>query len=131
MVCLSRGLSVYLCLLVSYSLLFPCVFHHSVVFEIFFFVNFSLNLFLVQLVQSDTFLKPLLKDNEQCDFCMCNPPFFSDESETTGNQSRSGTRPRPSSVCTGTVTETVTTGGEVEFVGGVIEDSLELKTRIK
>lgn len=62
---------------------------------------------------------------------MCNPPFFSDETETTGNRSRSGSRPPPSSVCTGTVIETVTAGGEVEFVGGIIEDSLELKTKIK
>lgn len=44
---------------------------------------------------------------------------------------RSDKRPQPSGVCTGTETETVSGGGEVEFVKEIIKDSLLLKEQFR
>ena len=77
----------------------------------------------------DVVLAEVVTEGEHYDFTMCNPPFFADKSEMVGN--RSGCRPQPSSVCTGTDSETVTSGGEVAFVGKMIDDSLKLGSRIK
>lgn len=49
------------------------------------------------------------------------------EFEAYYGNTRSDKRPPPSGVCTGTESETVTGGGEVEFVQGIIKDSLLLK----
>ena len=85
----------------------------------------------VRLVTPDVVLAALVTDCENYDFCMCNPPFFADKSEIVESRSRTGCRPQPNSVCTGSESETVTSGGEVEFVGRIIDDSLKLGTRIK
>ena len=84
-------------------------------------------------VAPDSFLKVPLEgeDTKEFDFCMCNPPFFVSESEAFHGVARSEKRPQPSGVCTGTGTETVTGGGEVEFVKGIIKDSLFLKEQIR
>ncbi|XP_065187186.1 RNA N6-adenosine-methyltransferase mettl16-like [Sycon ciliatum] len=63
-------------------------------------------------------------------FCMCNPPFFSSEKEASGCNSRPN-RPQPSATCTGAGTEMVVDGGEVHFVGRILQDSLVLKDRIR
>ena len=65
------------------------------------------------------------------DFCMCNPPFFASEAEATFGEARSEKRPQPSSICTGQPSETVACGGEVDFVKGIIDDSLKLKEQIR
>ncbi|KAK0130865.1 U6 small nuclear RNA (adenine-(43)-N(6))-methyltransferase [Merluccius polli] len=65
------------------------------------------------------------------DFCMCNPPFFANQLEAKGENSRNSRRPPPSSVNTGGVTEIMAEGGELEFVKRIIHDSLQLKTRLR
>ena len=92
---------------------------------------FVLLYFVVRLVNPDIVLAELLTKDDHYDFTMCNPPFFADKSEIIGDHSRTKNRPQPSSVCTGTESETVTTGGEVVFVGKMIDDSLRLGTRVK
>ena len=62
---------------------------------------------------------------------MCNPPFFVNEFEASHGVTRSDKRPQASGVCTGTETETVTGGGEVEFVKEIIKDSLAMKEQIR
>lgn len=62
---------------------------------------------------------------------MCNPPFFVTEFEAYHGIARSDKRPQPSGVCTGTETETVSGGGEVEFVKEIIKDSLLLKEQFR
>ena len=57
--------------------------------------------------------------------------LFKDQAERYGNQSRSGHRPVPGTVSTGIATETVTAGGEVEFVRRMIADSLKLKDSVR
>ena len=84
-------------------------------------------------VAQGSFLKIPLEDEDmtEFDFCMCNPPFFVSEFEASHGIARSDKRNQPSGVCTGTETETVTSGGEVEFVKGIIKDSLFLKEHIR
>ncbi|EDO35855.1 predicted protein, partial [Nematostella vectensis] len=85
----------------------------------------------LKLVSPDSYLKKPLKDvTQKITFCMCNPPFFSCEEEAMFGASRTDKRPLPSSVCTGSANETVTKGGEVEFVKGIIRDSMEMKDMI-
>ena len=68
--------------------------------------------------------------SKQFDFCMCNPPFFTSV-KTANGTSRTDRRPQPNAVCTGSMSEMVTTGGEVEFVNGIITDSLVLKEQFR
>lgn len=65
------------------------------------------------------------------DFCMVNPPFYSDINEITESKNRTGKRKHPKSEIRGFLTESVCEGGEVQFVKRLVQESLDLKTRIK
>lgn len=86
----------------------------------------------------DSLLKKqyLTSTSELAYFCMCNPPFYSDIVELKtlsllGKRNRSGKRPQPKSCPTGSAHELVVNGGEVQFVGQIIEESCKLKERIR
>lgn len=65
-------------------------------------------------------------------FTMCNPPFFKSQKDKLGQKnSRSDGRPVPSTCNTGTVTETITEGGELRFVKDIVRDSLKYKNRVQ
>ena len=83
-------------------------------------------------VEEDTLLLGLVEDNTNYDFCMCNPPFYSDHLEAQGiTTSRSDDRPEPMSMSTASEVESISWGGEVKFVSRMIEESLVLKNRIR
>ncbi|KAM9318911.1 RNA N(6)-adenosine-methyltransferase mettl16 [Pholidichthys leucotaenia] len=84
-------------------------------------------------VPQKTLLMDALKEETEIvyDFCMCNPPFFANQLEAKGVNSRNARRPPPSSVNTGGVTEIMAEGGELEFVKRIIHDSLQLKKRLR
>ncbi|XP_058532228.1 RNA N6-adenosine-methyltransferase METTL16 isoform X2 [Ochotona princeps] len=84
-------------------------------------------------VPQKTLLMDALKEESEIiyDFCMCNPPFFANQLEAKGVNSRNPRRPPPSSVNTGGVTEIMAEGGELEFVKRIIHDSLQLKKRLR
>ncbi|XP_029374109.1 RNA N(6)-adenosine-methyltransferase mettl16 [Echeneis naucrates] len=84
-------------------------------------------------VPKKTLLMDALKAETEIiyDFCMCNPPFFANQLEAKGVNSRNSRRPPPSSVNTGGVTEIMAEGGELEFVKRIIHDSLQLKKRLR
>ncbi|MEE6468782.1 hypothetical protein FKM82_008379 [Ascaphus truei] len=84
-------------------------------------------------VPQKTLLMDALKEESEIiyDFCMCNPPFFANQLEAQGVNSRNPRRPPPSSVNTGGVTEIMAEGGELEFVKRIIHDSLQLKKRLR
>ncbi|KII91536.1 hypothetical protein PLICRDRAFT_38308 [Plicaturopsis crispa FD-325 SS-3] len=56
-------------------------------------------------------------------FTMCNPPFYASASELQA--SMEGKALPPSAVCTGSDIEMITPGGEVAFVGCMIDESLQ------
>lgn len=60
----------------------------------------------------------VVKEREQFDFCMCNPPFFESVEEAGLN---------PKTACGGTPEEMVCFGGEQAFITRIIEDSVQLK----
>ncbi|EGW14216.1 RNA N6-adenosine-methyltransferase METTL16 [Cricetulus griseus] len=84
-------------------------------------------------VPQKTLLMDALKEESEIiyDFCMCNPPFFANQLEAQGVNSRNSRRPPPSSVNTGGITEIMAEGGELEFVKRIIHDSLQLKKRLR
>lgn len=65
-------------------------------------------------------------------FSMCNPPFFADEHEanpvTKGRNPSKRTPPRSCNAANSA--ESITSGGEVEFVSALITDSIQLGSRI-
>jgi 23S rRNA (adenine1618-N6)-methyltransferase len=58
---------------------------------------------------------------ESFDFCVCNPPFFSSESESGSN---------PANECGGTPTEVCCKGGEEAFTSALFIDSISLKRSV-
>ncbi|RLN60723.1 hypothetical protein BBP00_00005833 [Phytophthora kernoviae] len=54
-------------------------------------------------------------------FVMCNPPFFDDMSEADTN---------PDASCMGSANEMVFPGGEIAFIGSMIDESMELQDRV-
>ncbi|XP_075511289.1 uncharacterized protein LOC142547093 isoform X1 [Primulina tabacum] len=64
----------------------------------------------------------VVKDGENFDFCMCNPPFFETMEEAGLN---------PNTACGGTSEEMVCIGGERAFISHIIGDSVQLKHRFR
>ncbi|XP_066455727.1 RNA N6-adenosine-methyltransferase METTL16 [Eleutherodactylus coqui] len=95
--------------------------------------NHLADLIKVVKVPQKTLLMDALKEESGIiyDFCMCNPPFFANQLEAQGVNSRNPRRPPPSSVNTGGITEIMAEGGELEFVKRIIHDSLQLKKRLR
>ncbi|KAK9931231.1 hypothetical protein M0R45_018517 [Rubus argutus] len=60
----------------------------------------------------------VVRDGEEFDFCMCNPPFFETMKEAGLN---------PKTSCGGTPAEMICPGGEKAFITRIIEDSFALK----
>jgi len=108
---------------------------------------------IVTRLQADSkkILEDVLEDDEEADFVVCNPPFFDraassygsgdesdDASETTaeavtaygGHGSANPSVPRRDRATVLTRHEHSTEGGEVAFVGRMIEESLLLRERI-
>nr|CRX79130.1 hypothetical protein ls5930a1_00173 [Leucosporidium scottii]CRX79207.1 hypothetical protein ls5931a1_00046 [Leucosporidium scottii] len=63
------------------------------------------------------------------DFTMCNPPFYSGADEVS--DSLAAKELEPYAICTGGANEMVTEGGEVAFVGRMVEESLTCGERIR
>nr|XP_036579434.1 uncharacterized protein CTRU02_10680 [Colletotrichum truncatum]KAF6786981.1 hypothetical protein CTRU02_10680 [Colletotrichum truncatum] len=66
---------------------------------------------------------------QELGFVMTNPPFYTSE-EDMRNSAELKDRPAKA-VCTGAPNEMVTEGGEVAFVGRILEESLELRERVQ
>ena len=83
--------------------------------------------------EPDSVLCDILQGSQASfDFCMCNPPFFGSNMEAWGMlTSRHDDRPEPMSVSTASPQESVVAGGEVQFVGQMIADSLVLRDRVR
>ncbi|KAG7308577.1 hypothetical protein JYU34_005793 [Plutella xylostella] len=70
----------------------------------------------------------LSKDDKTYDFCMCNPPFYSNVQELC--ESRSTARPQPKNAFTGSPQELITEGGELEFIRNLITESKSYKNKV-
>lgn len=80
-------------------------------------------------MDKDTILKEALDDSTVYDFVMCNPPFF--DADEIDNSPRKMKKEPPRNAPTGSANELEIAGGEIAFVTKILEDSLELKGRVK
>lgn len=85
----------------------------------------------ITLVESGDGLNEILKQTDQIHFTICNPPFFSDEDTSERSQNRTGKRKSSNNAKTGIKCELKTSGGEVEFLNQMIEQSKNLGNRVK
>ncbi len=86
-------------------------------------------------VNNDTIFGELVNENESYDFVVCNPPFFNDELENKGMSSairKPEKRHGPSSANTQRLHEAVyLDGGEVGFVKKIIDESIQIGSKIR
>jgi 23S rRNA (adenine1618-N6)-methyltransferase len=68
---------------------------------------------------------------EKLDFTMCNPPFFSTEEEMNNSLQGKGKNDKPRSICTGTPTEMVCSGGDLGFVSRIFDESKKLHDKVQ
>jgi 23S rRNA (adenine1618-N6)-methyltransferase len=66
---------------------------------------------------------------DRVDFTMTNPPFYESEADLIRSAKKKA-RP-PNSACTGAPVEMVVEGGEVAFVGQLLQESLLLRDRVQ
>lgn len=64
------------------------------------------------------------------DFTICNPPFFTSESEMHNSLTGEGKSWKPNAVCTGAPIEMVCPGGDLGFVTRLVEESLVLREKV-
>lgn len=92
---------------------------------------------ITDIIENEPFTKLVqTTDFSHVDFTMCNPPFF-DENQSNNNdteskqKNRTGKRKPPQHTQTGSSDEIMTTGGEVDFVIKMIENSKSVCDSIK
>lgn len=86
----------------------------------------------VKPVTEDIVLDRALDEETIYDFCICNPPFFSDSEELIMEKhSRTDSRKSPSNAPSGIPAELLTPGGELVFIARIIDDSQKLKDKIR
>ncbi|KAF7278510.1 U6 small nuclear RNA (adenine-(43)-N(6))-methyltransferase [Rhynchophorus ferrugineus] len=79
----------------------------------------------------DTLLTDIVDCASHIDFCMCNPPFFSNTQELHPFfKARSKNRPHPKNAFVASTNEVVAKGGEVEFIQRLMAESKILQNRV-
>ncbi|GFZ46189.1 hypothetical protein JCM24511_04436 [Saitozyma sp. JCM 24511] len=79
---------------------------------------------------TDRILFPLFRpDTAPFDFTVCNPPFFASEEEMREGQDRKAESAHAAPTAAGN--ELITEGGEVRFVGTMIEESMQVGDRCR
>ncbi|KAK6191421.1 hypothetical protein SNE40_003115 [Patella caerulea] len=74
----------------------------------------------------------VLSSDQSYDFVMCNPPFFADHMEAQAiTTTRKVDRPDPPSMSTAEDCESIVPGGEAQFIKQMIQDSFQLKEKIR
>ncbi|KAI9285370.1 hypothetical protein BC943DRAFT_360465 [Umbelopsis sp. AD052] len=71
----------------------------------------------------------IISPDDEFAFSMCNPPFYGSSDEIQAGIDNK--IDDPAAICTGTESEMITEGGEVQFITNMIEESLKWKNRIK
>lgn len=97
-------------------------------------VNNLQSMITVKKVSDDTLLASAV-DKDRCyEFCMCNPPFYSCETELDPkiiSHSRKLSRAPPHNAPTGSTLELASPGGEIGFIKRMLHDSMKLKNLIR
>ncbi|KAL1608535.1 hypothetical protein SLS60_003477 [Paraconiothyrium brasiliense] len=85
---------------------------------------------LLQTIDSQPLIPLQYLGVDVLDFTICNPPFFSDETDMRQSLSGEGKSVKPNAVCTGSANEMVCRGGDLGFVTRMVEESLVLRERV-
>ncbi|XP_076232701.1 U6 small nuclear RNA (adenine-(43)-N(6))-methyltransferase isoform X2 [Calliopsis andreniformis] len=85
------------------------------------------HLIKVHKVNGDTIFQDILEEGKIYHFTMCNPPFF----EMEGSADRVEKRQPPRNAPTGNKAELTIQGGERAFVMQMIDESIEIKDKVK
>jgi len=85
---------------------------------------------MLQTIDSQPLLPLQYLGVDKLDFTICNPPFFSDETDMRQSLSGEGKSWKPNAVCTGAEVEMVCHGGDLGFVTRIVEESLLLKDKV-
>lgn len=83
---------------------------------------------MIKITTEDTLNDILCLSHQPITFIMCNPPFFEEEYGVT-LEINSGQRPKSSSNTSNKI-ESVVSGGEIAFVGHMLEQSRHLKEEV-
>ncbi|XP_014770836.1 RNA N6-adenosine-methyltransferase mettl16 isoform X2 [Octopus bimaculoides] len=92
--------------------------------------NFQDSITIKKVSKLESLRSVVEETNETYDFCMCNPPFYSNEEEPVV-ASPFNKRAAPHAAATASSVESVTWGGEYQFVNQLIQDSLVLRNRVR
>lgn len=80
--------------------------------------------------KDDAYILPLNDCSvEKVDFTMTNPPFYESEADLVKSAKKKASP--PNSACTGAPVEMVVEGGEVAFIGRLLQESLFFRNRIQ
>ncbi|GAB1607970.1 RNA N6-adenosine-methyltransferase mettl16-like [Argonauta hians] len=101
--------------------------------------NFQDSITVKKVGQPDGLRSVVEGTGHRYDFCMCNPPFYSHEEEDPTEDSAPeaaaaapwADRPPPNGTSTASRVESVTWGGEYQFVNRMIQDSLVLRDTVR
>lgn len=67
---------------------------------------------------------------DHLDFTICNPPFFTSQSDMSSSLKGEGKSSRPNATCTGAEVEMVCPGGDLGFVTKMVNESLVLREKV-
>lgn len=84
-------------------------------------------------------LPEIVQTYKSIHFTMCNPPFYDSESTTSDNsndkttkwKNRTGNRPPPKTLKTGSIDELSVPGGECTFVQKMIDESIQFRQYVR
>ncbi|CAD5227812.1 unnamed protein product [Bursaphelenchus okinawaensis] len=102
--------------------------------------NFKYDEIRILLIENEKFFEEPLKQVDKLDFCMCNPPFFYESegnlkfernSEGTYTNTVEPTVSAPRSITVAKGNELMTSGGEVQFVKAIVDESVLFKDKVK
>ncbi|KAF2683928.1 hypothetical protein K458DRAFT_303892 [Lentithecium fluviatile CBS 122367] len=85
---------------------------------------------MLQTIESNTLIPLQHLGVKKLDFTICNPPFFENEEDMRHSIKGEGKGWKPNAVCTGSVGEMVCAGGDLGFVGRIIDESLVLRDKV-
>lgn len=85
---------------------------------------------IVAKTKDDAYILPLNEGSvDKVDFTMTNPPFYESEADLIKSAKKKASP--PNSACTGAPVEMVVEGGEVAFVGRLLQESLFFRNRVQ
>ncbi|KAF1850700.1 uncharacterized protein K460DRAFT_271989 [Cucurbitaria berberidis CBS 394.84] len=85
---------------------------------------------LLQTTELNALIPLAALNTGRLDFTICNPPFFTSQTDMTSSLKGEGKSWRPNAICTGAEVEMVCPGGDLSFVTKMVDESLVLREKV-